>query len=542
MEVERAADELELMRSRLGGAVKIKAQQGYYAGGSIPPGYILNVDKQIEIDGKLVNNPDYHKLKVYEPHAAVIRKIFKLACIPGMTAPQILRILKKEGITLPPFPEEIAKVRANTVCFKKSEMDADGNWIFTVSRIRSILQNPTYIGWWIWGKELVKTDNHTAIVSAEDFFAAQNLFDDRPHRPKNEFPPCALSGLLYCGLHDVPNRFMYSNATKVDKYDYATYMCRDIANGIQHVVIRGDHLDQIIGQAVISQCSYPELANEVVARLEEEYKEVKTRAVAHGKELRRLKQEIDNLESNYYTMRLSAERAEKIETMIQERLARLKELSEFENTEINKLVGTSITPEEILTVKEFLTNLSSGWDLQPSDIQNAFFRLVLKQVTVWHSPSDILVCLTWRTGLEQYLVIHKLYREPYRMWSEKESAIVREHFPNMPHDDLMALLPERSWREIRSKAERLKVRREIQDAKPGGGRIYQSWEDEIIEKHYRGELSMGETVAKLPGRTEEAVRCRMHALGLTRDFSKLPEWEWTDPTFFTKGQDAERVK
>jgi DNA invertase Pin-like site-specific DNA recombinase len=50
MEVERAADELELMRARLGTARDLKARQGFYAGEGIPPGYI--VDDREEIDGQ----------------------------------------------------------------------------------------------------------------------------------------------------------------------------------------------------------------------------------------------------------------------------------------------------------------------------------------------------------------------------------------------------------------------------------------------------------------------------------------------------------
>ena len=532
MEIERAADELVLMRSRLGGALEIKARQGHYTGGGIPPGYVLNVDKQIRVDGRLVDNPEYHKYKIYEPHANVVRSLFQLAKIPGTTVPQMIRQCRREGVAFPPYAEEFAKVKGNLVAFARGKRDSDGNWILTVGRVRSILRNPAYIGWWIWGGEVISTDNHTAIIDDQTFYAAQDLFEDRPHRPKHKYPQCPLSGILYCGDHDIPKRLTYSNARPGKKYGYPIYQCRDSTDNSAHATIRTKYLDVPVGEAVISQCAYPELAEEVLTRLEEEYKEARTRTTTFRKELRRLKQEIDNLESNFYKARLTPERAAKLEQFIAERLARVKELSALENTEIGQLVGTSIAQEDIDLVKQFLANLSEGWELQPSNIKNAFLRLVLKQVTVWPSPADILVRLTWRTGLEQYLIVHKPYREPSRKWTPEEEAVLREHFLNTPRAQLMELLPNMTWRQIRAKGSRLGLLREIKD-KGGAGRPYQPWEDEILRRHYRGKVNMREALTALGDRTEESLRGRLRQMGLKRDFGKKPEWEWVEPPFST---------
>ena len=85
IEAERAAEELEVMRSRLYGGQKIKARQGRYTGGGIPPGYVLDVAEKIKVDGREADNPNLDKYKIYEPHAKVVRELFRLAAIPGMT-------------------------------------------------------------------------------------------------------------------------------------------------------------------------------------------------------------------------------------------------------------------------------------------------------------------------------------------------------------------------------------------------------------------------------------------------------------------------
>lgn len=48
-----------------------------------------------------------------------------------------------------------------------------------------------------------------------------------------------------------------------------------------------------------------------------------------------------------------------------------------------------------------------------------------------------------------------------RSWTEEEEEILREHYPNKPQQDLMKLLPNRSWGEITLRASRLHLKREI---------------------------------------------------------------------------------
>lgn len=526
MEVERAADELELMSSRLGGALRLKGRQGYYTGGSIPPGYVLNVIKEIRVDGQLVKNPDYHKYDVYEPHAKIVRRLFRMARVLGTTVPQIIRRCRNEGIAFSPYPEELAKVKANLVGFSRTKKNPDGSWQITLSRVRSILRNPAYIGWWIYEKELIKTDNHCPIIDEETFWAAQQLFSDRPHRPKKDHPPLPLSGLLYCGDHDVPRRMMFSHGNHASR-NLTTYQCRDDLYSIcSH--IRAEYLDGPIGEAVISQCTYPELADQVLECLSKEYEEAKAQTAAFRREHNRLAREIENLEYNFENARLTPERAAKVEAQIQERQSRLRGLSDLQNTEMGRLLGSSITQDDVELVKRFLSNLEVGWHAQPPELQNAFFRLVLEHVTVWHSPALIRVHLTWRTGLEQELVIHRPYREPFRFWTEGEVEVLREHFEATPRDTLMALLPNMTWRQIRSKGEKLGLKRKVRDKRPGGGRRYAAWEEEILRQHYRGELNMVEALARLDNRSEEGVRNKMRSMGLKRKYDVKPKWEWVE--------------
>ena len=110
--------------------------------------------------------------------------------------------------------------------------------------------------------------------------------------------------------------------------------------------------------------------------------------------------------------------------------------------------------------------------------------------------------------------------------------MLRRHYQMMPRGQVMALLPNRTWRQIAAKARPLGLKRRVR-AKRGGNPPYASWEDAILRQHCGGELNMGETLARLDDRTEESVRSRIKVLGLKRDYSTSPKWEWVEPTFLT---------
>jgi len=109
MEVERAADELDIMKMRLGGARELKARQGYYTGGSIPIGYVLNTVKTLRRNGREVNNPDYQKYVPYESHAEVVRTIFRLLRMPDMMPPRVVRQSSPQRYNLSAVPRRIVQ-------------------------------------------------------------------------------------------------------------------------------------------------------------------------------------------------------------------------------------------------------------------------------------------------------------------------------------------------------------------------------------------------------------------------------------------------
>lgn len=49
--------------------------------------------------------------------------------------------------------------------------------------------------------------------------------------------------------------------------------------------------------------------------------------------------------------------------------------------------------------------------------------------------------------------------EKWERWNKEEMAILKKCYPDMPRDDLMQLLPGRTWRSIGHQAEKQEIRR-----------------------------------------------------------------------------------
>lgn len=386
MEVERAADELELMAGRLLGARDLKARAGVYAGERIPPGYVVDEREKLP-DGE--PNPAYHVYQVYEPHAEVVRTVFERLSIPGITPTQVVRYCQRRGIAFSPFSPEW-DTKANLKTFVQSKRNPEGNWKNTVGRVRRIATNPAYIGWKIWSGEVVGKEVFPPIIDEQTFWAIQDRFSGGNSRPKEGYDPLPLSGLLYCGKHDVPQQMSYSNKKPVH---YSRYQCYDYIVMSYCASITAHILDGPISEAVISQVALPELAEDVLGKLTDEYEQAKEQAASYRREVRRLDAEVENLRGNLTAGILSADQLQWIDRQVRERLARIRELADLESQPIGAAVGRPVPGRaDIELVKDFLANLGEKWERQPNGLKNAFLRLLLDKVIIWSEPAPASRC------------------------------------------------------------------------------------------------------------------------------------------------------
>ena len=176
------------------------AEKGRYFGGPSPYGYDYG-------DGALVEN---------EPEAAVVRRIYRMYVQDGLSQMAIAEKLNEEGIA--------------TKTERVSHRSLDGikrGW--TRPHIGRILTNTQYRGEFRWGKEKDVVVPVPAIVTGEEFLAAQKrakINKRESQRPRDRSSLYLLSGLIRCrecGGAMITTTQQISRGKK--KYLYRYYIC-----------------------------------------------------------------------------------------------------------------------------------------------------------------------------------------------------------------------------------------------------------------------------------------------------------------------------
>jgi DNA invertase Pin-like site-specific DNA recombinase len=505
-EIERAADEIELLKMRLGGPRRHKALSGRFDGRSVAPGYLIDHNAQSE---------SYERYVIYPPHAEVVRAIFRAVLATG-TPTRAARWLRERGILFPYFrpevpPEDI--MRSSLIRIPHPSRRPGG---FAISRklVQSIATNPVYLGWWLVDGRVVHTNNHPAIIEEETFVMAQETMTQhgRKHGRSGGLGspiPQLLSGLVWCVRHEVPQK-MYGVA-----HGHGRYICDHGYHNAQTdhhcTLLDARILDEPITDVVLQQCGFAEYAESVLDQIETEYNVAREEARRRQRELTHLQQEVETLKHNLALTR-SPEQVAIIFEQVDRRMQRMAELSDVNNMP----VGRTLSAAQVATVKAFLADLRLGWAKQPSALKNELLRLILERVLVKAERDYVEAKILWRSGPQQRLWIE---RPPRRWsgnvpWSEEDNAWLRAHYATATREERQARFPHRMPKAIVKQARRLGLNRPLKGIAKPNRPLWTEDENELLRAYVMGQSSYAELRAKLPGRTWEAIESQRWVLGL----------------------------
>ncbi len=104
---EQAADFLnDYIIARLHGGKNRVSRKGLYDGRALPMGYVVDLREYMEQDGVMVPNLGYRRYMIYEPHAQVIRWIFRRFFELGGKLLALCRELNAIPVLFPDFDKE----------------------------------------------------------------------------------------------------------------------------------------------------------------------------------------------------------------------------------------------------------------------------------------------------------------------------------------------------------------------------------------------------------------------------------------------------
>lgn len=416
MEVENAVRELKVMKLRLTGNKLLKARHGFYDGRQIAWGYVLDLDK---------DSPTYQKLLPYEPHAAVIREMFRLA-LHYRSGRKLRQHMLEHGMVFPAFPAEIAETLGGRHVLRSCRLQSDGTWLPSAKTVLSILTHPVCIGWWLVQGEVAHRQNHAAIVDEETFWAVQEIWNpidfrtgaanpdyrfNARHNPRRR---SLLTGRLYCGEHTEDGEWSRhflcgrDGQTTKDGRRQRWYLCdKDkVEDGREQACFhtRQDVIDDAIVAHVLQRVSLSGVTQEVVDHLEAEGQRERAEE-RRGKALRaQVEREIEGLKRKLPWAETKAD-YDLLMAEIRQRERRIEQLSRPKAR-----VDGLLTAAQVVEVATFLRTISHAWPKVRHDTQRWFLEILLDRVTIYHDRSrELSLHLRWRTGLVDVLRVYRAH-------------------------------------------------------------------------------------------------------------------------------------
>jgi DNA invertase Pin-like site-specific DNA recombinase len=504
MECQQSADEIDLMKSRLGVPKRYKALSGRWDGRSVPLGYVLDTDKHSET---------FERFLVYEPHAEIVRAIYA-AVIETGTPTRAARLLRTRGVIVPDFPPDLAEARRRSGLARRPSPNAvAGGFTITGSLIRSIAGNPAYVGWWLVDGQVARTDNHPALIDEATFLAAQAALAAYGRRDgrqpgRGSTAPQLLSGLVTCVRHPVPAP-MLAAQSRHGRYECSAEYRRGAA---EHTctLLDARTLDEPVADIVLNRCSFGAYADEVLTQLEAEHDAARETARQRRRELARLEGEVATLKQNLAVTKTPAQAATIFE-LIDQRTAQLTALADEAATPTARILSAA----QVASVRAFLADLRSGWAEQPRDLRNELLRLLLAGVDVDAGRDAIAVTVRWQSGATQTLHIERppTRRIGKQRWTADEDAWLRAHYAAASVATIRARFPDRTASAVQQRANTMGL---IRGVSHGGSAV--AWtadEDTAIRHHAEGRISAAELAERLPERSAWAILARRRVLGVT---------------------------
>lgn len=248
LEAEEAAKYLEWQREVLQGGRLVASSKGVYDGRHVAYGYVVDYREKLE-DGE--PNPTFKNYLVYEPHAKVVKWIFRRYLELGGNFTALCREVDALPYLFPAF-EKGVDTRWITRCAGYRTMIKEGRYkgCFkpTRSGLMSLLTNPVYVGWWIpQGGGLIE-QHHPGIVDETLFSYAHRRLSShnlqgvrvKPQRAtRNGKTQALLKKVLVSPL---PEHHIYTGETAGVLYYVLKYVGPHAHRTLLHV--RTDLLDE----------------------------------------------------------------------------------------------------------------------------------------------------------------------------------------------------------------------------------------------------------------------------------------------------------
>jgi site-specific DNA recombinase len=349
--------------------------------------------------------------EIDEEQARVVRRVFELYSVAGLSIGAITRLLNEKAIP---------------TCKRRGRWERSTVW--------GMLRNPAYKGQACFGKTMiaprqritrpirmrggVATRNSASherpredwitiavppIVSEETFALAQERLEaNKAHAPRRTVTPSVVQGLVSCAKCGYA---LYRTSTRSSARAIHYYRClgsdgwRWLSGSVcNNRPVRQDLLDEVVWTEVVRLLENPQLIQRELERrlaTAREADPTKRHEEALRRELVRIGKSIDRLLTAYQEGLLSLDE-------LRERMPNLRQRQQADHAELQAIVDQSVDRATYLRLAEtlttFLTRLRSSADALDISERQRVLRLLVKEILVGDDKIIIRHCIPLPTG------------------------------------------------------------------------------------------------------------------------------------------------
>jgi len=482
----------EIIKGRMNAARDELGRMGLWAGQGVPVGYFIDLED---------TSDTYKQYFIYEPHAEIVRAIFRRYRELNGAFNKLMRELEMkqpvfplfEGLGTPPYLQLFMN-------------EAKTGYTLGVDGLRSILTNPMYIGFYSFkGHQIV--DNHPVIADREDFFYAFNRlsrydldgnekettrtrtrtqgyygeekqgveallrgkltskvfstinvssaekaynFEQRSHNFISRtmgVPIATLDSVVSEQLVSMLTRWKNTeNSETFSTLQVFKSKSRELKSKLQelknrkNVMFPLDALEEYVHECVQDEYVTPYEAFETVNN------EPETVLASIDDQIPALRSRIAKLRRN---LDLDADE-ETLAAWASELKQKVKEITRLEAKQ--KAIAESQSSQQEAT--DLIKRVPDQWEQMKFEKKLRAIELLLDTVEVAEESAHFLsLSITWRLPVQYSTMLYVWRHEsPSYAWTQEEENLLREYYPKTPIQEILPLLPRRSWSTLKTRA------------------------------------------------------------------------------------------
>ena len=446
---------------------------GEWAGmGQLPTGFIVDYDK---------DSPTYKKLIPYWPHAEIKREYYLLFVELGCNISLLYKRLRESPIIFPEFESWVDQRNVNK--FGMSRLPG-GYFPRSKATIIGILTDPNDIGYRPiksvirYNRQGEKVLDHEPIIERELFdlvyyHLAETDLDGNPikeQKPRRYFHQGSNQafGLLKFRItssQGAVRTHKTSPTSRVAQTSLGFYVIdhpeqeHSLYHRVYHAAIPCNEMDKIVVNRLMEHVRELSKKQEDIAEYEQKARKMREE---RQKKIKQVEKSISDIEAEQkrLTARLgqrdmAKERKEThkpLSTRAQELILDQIDILEVERQKLLK-ASTGLEEEaegDLGSLDKELEILEALWPEYTFEKRRSLINFAVKEVIIdVVSTHWLRIQVSWlhsEWGREEMYYWREEGRS--KKWTEEEIALLREHYATMPKEQLMPLLPDRSWRSI----------------------------------------------------------------------------------------------